>query len=46
MANARYTKEEVREIIEYANIRFIDVIPLMELYGYLHDLFRLEHYAG
>ncbi len=45
MANARFTREEVREIIEYARIRHIDVIPNMELYGHLHDLFRLEHYA-
>lgn len=45
MANARYTKEEVREIIGYAKARHIDVIPNMELYGHLHDLFRLEHYA-
>jgi len=45
MANARFTKEEVREIIAYAKKRHIDVIPNMELYGHLHDLFRLEHYA-
>ena len=45
MANARYTREEVQEIIEYAKTRFVDVIPLMELYGHIHDLFRLEHYA-
>jgi hypothetical protein len=45
MANARYKKEEVREVIEYARKRHIDVIPLMELYGHIHDLFRLEHYA-
>jgi hexosaminidase len=45
MAEARFTKEQVREIIEYARVRHIDVIPNMELYGHLHDLFRLEHYA-
>lgn len=45
MANARFTKEEVREIIKYARKRHIDVIPNMELYGHLHDLFRLEHYS-
>jgi hexosaminidase len=45
MANARFTKEEVRDIIAYAKKRHIDVIPNMELYGHLHDLFRLEHYA-
>jgi hexosaminidase len=45
MANARFTRAEVQEIIDYARIRHIDVIPNMELYGHLHDLFRLEHYA-
>ncbi len=45
MAEARYTKAQVKEIIEYARIRHIDVIPNMELYGHLHDLFRLEHYS-
>jgi hypothetical protein len=45
MANARFTREQVREIIGYARERHIDVIPNMELYGHLHDLFRLEHYA-
>ena len=45
MANARFTKEEVMDVIKYAKERHIDVIPNMELYGHLHDLFRLEHYA-
>jgi hexosaminidase len=45
MADARYTKAQVREVIEYARVRHIDVIPNMELYGHLHDLFRLENYA-
>ena len=45
MANARYTKEQVREVIQYARTRHIDVIPNLELYGHLHDLFRLEHFS-
>jgi hexosaminidase len=45
MAEARYTKEQVRDIIDYAKDRHVDVIPNMELYGHLHDLFRLEHYS-
>jgi hexosaminidase len=45
MADARYSKDEVKEIINYARARHIDVIPNMELYGHLHDLFRLEHYS-
>ncbi|MEJ7767257.1 MAG: beta-N-acetylhexosaminidase, partial [Chitinophagaceae bacterium] len=45
MANARYTKDQVKEVIAYAKERHIDVVPNMELYGHLHDLFKLEHYA-
>jgi hexosaminidase len=45
MADARYTKDQVKEVIEYAKKRHIDVVPNMELYGHLHDLFRLEHYS-
>lgn len=45
MANARFTKAQVKEIIEYAKLRHIDVVPNMELYGHLHDLFKLEHYS-
>ncbi len=45
MAEARYTRDEVREVIAYARLRHIDVVPNLELYGHLHDLFRLERYA-
>ena len=45
MANARYTQEQIKDIIAYAKARHIDVVPNMELYGHLHDLFKLEHYA-
>jgi hypothetical protein len=45
MAGARYTQAQVKEIIAYAKERHIDVIPNMELYGHLNDLFRLEQYA-
>ncbi len=41
----RFTKEQVRNIIEYARQRHIDVVPCLELYGHLHDLFRVEKYA-
>ncbi len=41
----RFTKEQVREVIAYARERHIDVIPCLELYGHLHDLFRVEKYA-
>lgn len=45
MADARYTQAQVKEIIRYAKERHIDVVPNMELYGHLNDLFRLEQYA-
>jgi hexosaminidase len=41
----RYTRDEVRHIIGYARQRHIDVVPCLELYGHLHDLFRLEKFA-
>ncbi len=42
---ARYTQEQVRRIIEYARLRHVDVVPCMEFYGHLHDVFRLERYS-
>ncbi len=45
MAEARYSQAEVRAVIDYARERHIDVVPNMELYGHLHDLFRMERYA-
>ena len=38
----RLTKEEVRRIVDYGRQRHIDVIPCLELYGHMHDLFRVE----
>jgi len=43
--NARFTQDEVRRIIKYGRERHIDVIPCLELYGHLHDLFRVEKYT-
>jgi hexosaminidase len=42
----RFTQDEVRRIIAYGRERHIDVIPCLELYGHLHDLFRLEKYSA
>ena len=42
---ARYTQEQVREIIRYARERHVDVVPCLEFYGHLHDLFRIERYG-
>jgi hypothetical protein len=41
----RYTAEQVRRIIDYARQRHVDVVPCVELYGHLHDFFRIERYA-
>jgi hypothetical protein len=43
--DGRYTRDEVRCVIEYARQRHIDVVPCMELYGHMHDLFRVEKFA-
>ena len=43
--DGRYTEEQVRRIIDYARARHMDVVPTAELYGHLHDVFRIERYA-
>jgi hypothetical protein len=43
--NGRYSREEVRHVIDYARQRHIDVVPCMELYGHMHNMFRFEKYA-
>lgn len=43
--DAQYSQDAVRRIVAYARERHIDVVPCMELYGHLHDLFRVERYA-
>jgi hypothetical protein len=43
--DGRYTQEQVHRIIDYARARHVDVVPCAELYGHLHDLFRMERYA-
>jgi len=43
--DGRYTRDEVRHIIDYARQRHLDVVPCMELYGHMHDLFRTEKFA-
>jgi len=42
---ARFTQEQIRRIVAYGRERHIDVIPCIELYGHLHDLFRIEKYS-
>jgi hypothetical protein len=41
----RFTQEQVRRIVEYARARHVDVVPCLELYGHLHDVFRVERYS-
>jgi len=42
---ARLAKSDVKEIVDYARERHIDVVPCLELYGHLHDLFRREEFS-
>jgi len=42
---ARFTQDQVRQFIAYGRERHIDVIPCLEMFGHLHDLFRIEKYA-
>ena len=41
----RFAQEQVRRLITYARERHMDVVPMTELYGHMHDLFRIERYA-
>jgi hypothetical protein len=43
--DGRYTRDEVRRIIDYARERHVDVVPCLELYGHLHDIFRVERFS-
>jgi len=43
--DAQFSPEEIRRIVAYGRQRHIDVVPCVELYGHLHDLFRVERYA-
>jgi hypothetical protein len=43
--NARFSKDQIRHIIAYGRARHVDVVPAVELYGHLHDLFRIEKYS-
>ena len=42
---ARFTQDQMRQIIAYGRDRHIDVIPCLELFGHMHDLFRIEKYS-
>jgi hypothetical protein len=42
---AVYTAAQIRRIVDYARERHVDVVPCLELYAHLHDVFRVERYA-
>ena len=43
---ARFTRQQIASIVAYARERHIDVVPCLELYGHLHDFFRIEKYSS
>jgi len=43
--HGRYTQDEIRHIIDFARQRHVDVVPCLELYGHLHDIFRVEQFS-
>ena len=43
--DGRYSQEEMRRIFNYARQRHVDVVPCLELYGHLHDLFRVQRFS-
>jgi len=43
--HARFTQQQIKDIVAYARERHIDVVPAVEMYGHLHDLFRIEKYS-
>jgi hexosaminidase len=42
---ARYSQEQIKRIIDYARQRHIDVVPCMEFFGHMHDVFRVEEFS-
>lgn len=43
---SNWSADDIRTIVAYAAQRHIDVVPCVELFGHLHDLFRIEKYSG
>lgn len=40
-----YTKDQIREIVDYGRQRHMDVVPFMAFYGHQHDLLKKESFA-
>jgi len=43
--DSNWSPDDIRTIVEYARLRHIDVVPCVELFGHLHDLFSIERYS-
>ena len=43
---ASYSKGQIKDIIEYARQRHLDVVPNINLYGHVHELLRNEKYKS
>jgi hexosaminidase len=43
--DGRLSRDQLQRIIAYARERHVDVVPNLELYAHLHDLFRVEEYS-
>lgn len=43
---AAYTRQQIKEIIDYGRMRQMDVVPFVAFYGHLHDLLKREKYAS
>jgi hypothetical protein len=43
---SNWSAEDIHTIVAYALARHIDVVPCVELFGHLHDLFRIEKYSS
>jgi hexosaminidase len=44
--DARFTQAQIHTLVGYAAERHIDVVPAVEMYAHLHDLFRIEQYSS
>lgn len=42
---SRFTQDQVRQIVAFGRQRHVDVVPCLEMFGHLHDLFRIEKYS-
>ena len=44
--DGRYTRDESGTLSTMPAQRHVDVVPCLELYGHLHDIFRAERFSG